>query len=184
MQNRGGWQAFYIQEIFVCPYGAWPFSRVLKEKGFSCAGACWMPEWGRSRLLLWEGGGNCLFLAIDVSFLRLAEPRVWGSRLIHARVVEGGKGERRFSFQSVEVWLPCWAVACQCRGNRLNRMVGSERLGLSTTRNFITWRGSITPCGQGVVPFFATAAVARIRQFERYLVARCFIGCAKDAAHA
>lgn len=123
MQNRGGWQAFFCDSVKFFRLSAWG------PPAFFPVRALRMARVGRIRIPCYGRGGEiCLFRLLRVLFWGPRNPALWGSRFDpHAR---GGwaAAERRVFPSICRKGLPCRAVACQCRGNRLNKDGGHERL--------------------------------------------------------
>lgn len=95
---------------------------------FPCAGVTDGSSGEEPHSLLWKGRRNLFVSVAEGSFLGAAEPSAWGSRF-DPHVRGGWAAAERRAFPSIcRRGLPCRAVACQCRGNRLNKDGGHERL--------------------------------------------------------
>lgn len=122
MQNRGGWQAFFCDSVKFFRLSAWGPGL------FPCAGVTDGSSGEDPHSLLWKGRRNLFVSAAEGSFLGAAESSAWGSRF-DPHVRGGWAAAERRAFPSIyRKGLPCRAVACQCRGNRLNKDGGHERL--------------------------------------------------------
>lgn len=122
MQNRGGWQAFFCDSVKFFRLSAW-------GPGLFPVRALRMARVGRSRIPCYGRGGEiCLFRLLRVLFWGPRNPALGGSRF-DPHVRGGWAAAERRAFPSIcRKGLPCRAVACQCRGNRLNKDGGHERL--------------------------------------------------------